>query len=49
MNHLCTKKLETEWLILRRFTAEDAQSMFNNGAGDADCYGMLRREDLSGK
>lgn len=34
MNHLGTKTLETERLILRRFTRNDAQDMFNNWAGD---------------
>lgn len=34
MNHLGTKTLETERLILRRFTMNDAQDMFNNWASD---------------
>lgn len=34
MNHLGTKTLETERLILRRFSINDAQDMFNNWASD---------------
>lgn len=34
MNHLGTKRLETERLILRRFVMEDAQPMFDNWAND---------------
>ena len=34
MKHIGTTTLETERLILRRFTAEDAGSMFNNWASD---------------
>ena len=34
MEHLGTKELETERLILRKFTLNDAKSMFNNWAGD---------------
>jgi ribosomal-protein-alanine N-acetyltransferase len=34
MEHLGTKELETERLILRRFTIDDAEKMFNNWAND---------------
>ena len=34
MEHLGTKKLETKRLILRKFTLNDAQNMFNNWAND---------------
>ena len=34
MNHIGTQKLETERLILRRYTAEDARQMFDHWAGD---------------
>lgn len=36
MIHKGTVKLETERLILRRFTSEDAQAMFNNWANDSE-------------
>jgi len=36
MEHLGTKELETERLILRRFTVLDAERMFNNWANDAE-------------
>jgi len=36
MKHLGTKKLETERLILRRFTIDDAESMYNNWANDPE-------------
>ena len=36
MEHIGTKVLETERLILRRFTMEDVQPMFNNWASDPD-------------
>ncbi len=34
MNHLGTKTIETQRLILRRFTLDDAQAMYNNWASD---------------
>ena len=34
MNHTGTKTLETKRLILRRFTVDDAEDMWNNWAGD---------------
>ena len=34
MNHLGTKRIETERLILRRFTMDDAEDMYKNWAGD---------------
>ncbi len=36
MNHLGTKQLETPRLILRRFTTEDAQAMYENWASDPE-------------
>ena len=36
MNHLGTKTIETERLILRPFTLEDAEAMFRNWASDAE-------------
>lgn len=34
LNHQGTKELSTERLILRRYTVEDAESMYNNWASD---------------
>ena len=36
MNHLGTKRMETERLILRRFTQKDVQPMFENWASDSE-------------
>ncbi len=36
MKHLGTKKLETERLILRRFTTNDADDMYKNWASDLE-------------
>ena len=36
MNNLETKELETERLILRKFTLDDAKDMFNNYGSDSD-------------
>jgi len=36
MNHIGTIRLETDRLILRRFTIADAEGMFNNWASDDD-------------
>ena len=36
MKHLGTKKLETDRLMLRQFTIEDATAMYNNWASDPD-------------
>ena len=36
MNHLGTKIIETERLILRPFTEEDAEAMFRNWASDSE-------------
>ena len=36
MNHLGTMELETDRLILRRFTLSDSKAMFNNWANDPD-------------
>lgn len=34
MKHSGTKRIETKRLILRKFTTDDAEGMFNNWAGD---------------
>lgn len=34
MNHIGTIRLETDRLILRRFTMDDAEGMLNNWASD---------------
>ena len=36
MKHLGTVQLETDRLVLRRFTADDAESVFNNWASDEE-------------
>lgn len=36
MNHKGTVTLETERLILRRFTMDDAEAMFRNWASDPE-------------
>lgn len=36
MKHLGTKKLETDRLILRQFTIEDTDAMYNNWANDPE-------------
>lgn len=36
MKHLGTKKLETDRLILRQFTIEDTDAMYNNWASDPE-------------
>ncbi len=36
LHHQSTKRLETPRLILRRFTADDAEPMFKNWAGDSE-------------
>ena len=36
LNHMGTKNIETERLLLRRFAIEDAEQMFNNWASDPD-------------
>lgn len=36
LNHIGTKKLETERLVLRKFTEEDATDMYNNWASDSE-------------
>lgn len=41
MKHIGTTTLETERLILRRFTIEDAESMFNNWASDEEVTKFL--------
>lgn len=41
MKHSGTKTIETERLILRRFTPEDAQAMFRNWASDEDVTRFL--------
>jgi len=42
LNHTGTVKIETERLILRRFTIDDADSMFNNWASDNDICKYMR-------
>lgn len=41
MKHLGTKRIETERLILRRFTVEDAESMYRNWASDSEVTRFL--------
>lgn len=41
MKHLGTKRIETERLILRRFTVEDAESMYRNWASDPEVTRFL--------
>lgn len=41
MNHKGTIKLETERLILRKFTAEDAEAMFENWASEDEVTKFL--------
>ena len=41
MNHLGTKMLETERLILRKFKDEDASDLFNNWANDSNVTKFL--------
>lgn len=41
MKHLGTKRIETERLILRRFTVEDAESMYSNWASDSEVTRFL--------
>ena len=41
MNHIGTKTLETERLILRRFKNEDASDLFNNWANDSNVTKFL--------
>lgn len=42
MKHLGTKALETERLILRRFTAEDSDAAFRNFTSDASAAKFLK-------
>lgn len=41
MRHIGTQRLETERLILRRFTADDAMAMFHNWASDDEVTQFL--------
>ena len=41
MKHLGTKTLENDRLILRRFTMDDAQAMYENWAGDPEVTKFL--------
>ena len=41
MKHLGTKTLESDRLILRRFTMDDAQAMYENWAGDSEVTKFL--------
>lgn len=42
LNHKGTIKIETDRLILRRFSIDDASSMFNNWASDPDVCKYMR-------
>ena len=42
MNHLGTTQLETERLLMRRFTVDDAPAMFNGWANDAEVTRWMR-------
>lgn len=42
LNHRGTVQLETERLILRRFTAEDAEAAYRNWTGDAEVCKYMR-------
>ena len=44
LNHKGTIEIETQRLILRRFTSEDSDSMFNNWASDEDISKYMRWE-----
>lgn len=41
LNHKGTKELETERLVLRKFTEEDASDMYNNWASDPEVTKFL--------
>lgn len=41
MKHLGTKRLETERLVLRRFTVADAEPMYRNWASDSQVTKFL--------
>lgn len=41
MNHLGTKRLETDRLVLRRFVPEDAADMYRNWASDPEVTKFL--------
>ena len=41
MNHCGTQKPETERLVLRRFTEDDALAMFENRASDSEVTKFL--------
>lgn len=41
MKHLGTKRIETERLVLRRFTLEDAENMYRNWASDPEVTRFL--------
>ena len=42
MNHIGTKTIETERLIFRRFTVDDADAVYRNFAGDSEVTKYLR-------
>jgi ribosomal-protein-alanine N-acetyltransferase len=44
LNHTGTITLETERLILRRFTIEDAEDVYNNWTGDSEVSKYMRWE-----
>lgn len=42
LQHKGTERLETERLLLRRFTMADSEAMFNNWAGDEEVAKYMR-------
>ena len=40
MNKTGTERIETKRLILRRFTLEDAEDMFNGWCNDPEVFGF---------
>ena len=36
MNHIATKELETDRILLRRISVDDAEKMYNNWASDPE-------------
>lgn len=43
MKDLGTRRIETERLILRRFTIDDAEGMYNSWATDSECNKFMNR------
>lgn len=44
LTHKGTNKLETERLVLRKFTIDDARAMYNNWSSDEEVFKYLRGE-----